>query len=247
MPVALRNYLESTAIEHGAEFKKDLTKSVTHLIARNTEGQKYKFATQWNIKVVTMKWFNDSIERGMVLEETLYHPLLPSEQQGAGAWNRSLPPPKEKTSSAEMSSNPRPRKLRRTASVKLEHQNENIWGDIVGAGFEGSDPKKPKTSQQSNGGSAPAKDRPVIQEAKSFASATTFAEVTEAQSGPRHQAPEPAAKSHEGSLHGCYFFIFGFSSKQVCIVAIQLPLTKRSLTLSRLVYCVNILCLTVLK
>ncbi|BCR89974.1 BRCT domain protein [Aspergillus chevalieri] len=215
--MALRNYLEDTATAHGAEFRKDLTKSVTHLVSRNTEGQKYKFATQWNIKVVTMKWFNDSIERGMVLEETLYHPLLPAEQQGAGAWNRSIPTFK-KTSSAETVSNPRPRKLRRMASAKLEHQNENIWGDIVGTGFEGSDPKKPKTNQQSSGGSAPAKNRPVLQEAKSFASATTFADATEAQPGPRKQSPEAAANSHKGFLHDCYFFIFGFSSKQTSVL-----------------------------
>jgi len=238
--VALRNHLEDTATAHGAEFRKDLTKSVTHLVSRNTEGQKYKFATQWNIKVVTMKWFNDSIERGMVLEETLYHPLLPAEQQGAGAWNRSIPTVRENTSSAETGSNPRPRKLRRMASAKLEHQNENIWGDIVGTGFEGSDPKKSKTSQQSNGGSAPAKDRPVLQEAKSFASATTFADTTEAQPAPRKQAPEPAANSHKGFLHGCYFFIFGFSSKQVRIVAIMVHGGKIRLTPCRQMCCASI-------
>lgn len=238
--VALRNYLEDTATAHGAEFRKDLTKSVTHLVSRNTEGQKYKFATQWNIKVVTMNWFNDSIERGMVLEETLYHPLLPAEQQGAGAWNRSIPAVKEKTSSAETGSNPRPRKLRRMASAKLEHQNENIWGDIVGTGFEGSDSKKSQTSQQTNGGSVPAKNRPVLQEAKSFASATTFADTTEAQPAPRKQAPEPAANSHKGFLHDCYFFIFGFSSKQVRIITVMTCRSELMLTLRRQVYCASI-------
>lgn len=216
--VALRSYIENTAAANGAEFKKDLTKNVTHLVARNVGGQKYKFATQWNIKVVTMKWFSDSIERGMALEETLYHPLLPAEQQGAGAWNRSVPAVKEKPSSTESSSNtsnPRPRKLRRIASAKLGNQNEGIWGDIVGTGFDNSDPKGSKTSQQKNDNSARAKDVPVIQEAKSFASATTFAE---AQSESRQQTTEPTANGPEGFLHGCYFSIFGFSSKQVRMI-----------------------------
>lgn len=213
MAVALRSYLCNTAGAYGAEFRKDLTKSVTHLVARNTEGEKYKFATQWNIKVVTIKWFNDSIERGMVLEETLYHPLLPPEQQGAGAWNRSVPPVREKTSSAENPSNPRPRKLRRIASVKLEHQNEGIWGDIVGTGFENSDQKGSKASQQKKNDPVLVKAAPVVQEAKSFASATPSVEPQSQQQ--RQQASDSATNSHEGFLHGCFFFIYGFSSKQV--------------------------------
>lgn len=212
--MALRSYICNTASACGAEFRKDLTKSVTHLVSRNAEGEKYKFATQWNIKVVTIKWFNDSIERGMVLEETLYHPLLPPEQQGAGAWNRSIPAIREKTSSAENPSNPRPRKLRRIASVKLEHQNEGIWGDIVGTGFENSDPRASKTSQQKKSGPVPAKAAPVVQEVKSFASATPSVEP-QSQQQQRQQAPDSAANSHEGFLHGCFFFIYGFSSKQV--------------------------------
>lgn len=130
--MAFREYAQAITVSNGGEFRKDLTKRVTHLVALNTEGQKYKFATQWNIKVVSVKWFMDSIDRGMALEETRYHPNLPEEQQGVGAWNRKLPPVKEKSQNSENSSNPRPRKLRRIASAKLGGQNEGIWGDIVG-------------------------------------------------------------------------------------------------------------------
>lgn len=210
MVVAFRNYIQATVDANGAEFKKDLTKNVSHLIARTAEGQKYKFATHWNIKVVSVKWFTDSIERGMALEEALYHPLLPEEQQGAGAWNRKLPPVKEKSQSSEKSSNPRPRKLRRIASAKLGDQNEGIWGDIVGTGFDNSAPKEPQANGQRHGVSAIPRVASVIQEVKSFASESSFAEAQ----GLHHQSSEPV-DAREGFLHGCFFFVHGFSNKQV--------------------------------
>ncbi|PTU25623.1 hypothetical protein P175DRAFT_0498721 [Aspergillus ochraceoroseus IBT 24754] len=211
--MAFRNHIQTNATAHGADFRKDLTKTVTHLVARSTEGEKYKFATQWNIKVVTVNWFTDCIERGMVLEETLYHPLLPAEQQGAGAWNRSITRVKEKPQENESSSNPRPRKLRRIASAKLGDQNEGIWGDIVGIGFEPGDFGRPKSSQQKND-SRKANNRPsVLQEAKSFASDTTFA----APSQPLQQ-PQEAAARQNGFLDDCFFLIHGFSSKQITVL-----------------------------
>ncbi|PWY94150.1 subunit of DNA polymerase II [Aspergillus sclerotioniger CBS 115572] len=207
----LRNHIQDTVTAHGAEFRKDLTKTITHLIARNTEGEKYKFATQWGIKIVTLKWYSDSLERGMVLEETLYHPLLPEEQQGAGAWNRLLPTPKPKVPENENPSNPRPRKLRRIASAKLGDQNEGIWGDIVGTGFDSSEPKRPRESQQRS--QSLIKSAFILQESRSFASETTFAEVQE-----RPQPSEAAVERRDGFLDGCYFFIHGFSTKQTNVL-----------------------------
>ncbi|KAL3254525.1 hypothetical protein ABHI18_008905 [Aspergillus niger] len=212
--MSLRNRIQDTVTAHGAEFRKDLTKNVTHLIARNTEGEKYKFATQWGIRIVTVKWFEDSLERGMVLEETLYHPLLPDEQQGAGAWNRSLPTPKPKVTNNENPSNPRPRKLRRIASAKLGDQNEGIWGDIVGTGFDSSDPRPSRESLQRT--QSLTKRPSILQESRSFASETTFAEVQEPLQPP---PPPPAAvERHEGFLGDCFFFIHGFSTKQTNVL-----------------------------
>ncbi|KAJ5690063.1 hypothetical protein N7462_004455 [Penicillium macrosclerotiorum] len=216
--MAFRMKMQETAIENGAEFRKDLTKSVTHLIARNTEGEKYKFATQWNIKVVTVKWFHECLERGMILEEEKYHPMLQLEEQGVGAWNRSLSTTKVQLGKARAgendgSSDLRPRKkLRRTASTKLVGQNENIWGDIIGAGFGASEMPEPGNDPFDDSESF-EKPRPAIQAAKSFASESTFTETLE----PRRQ-PEISAKSLEGFLSGCFFFISGFSSKQKSIL-----------------------------
>lgn len=213
MIVAYRNYIQDTAASNGADFRKDLTKNVSHLIAWNTEGEKYKFATQWNIKVVTLKWFTDSIERGMVLEETLYHPLLPQEQQGTGAWNRSVSAIKEKAPDSGNSSGPRPRKLRRIASTKLVDQNEGIWGDIVGAGLENNELRRSTNSQPKHNHSSMTRRASIIQEAKSFASETTFADAR----GSRPDTLEAKPTISNGFLDGCYFFIYGFSSKQVCL------------------------------
>lgn len=211
--------MHNDAEENGAVFRKDLTKSVTHLIARNTEGEKYRFATQWNIKVVTVKWFHDCLERGMILDEEKYHPLLPLEEQGVGAWNRSLPAARvqvgrERTASNDSPSNPRPRKkLCRTASTKLVGQNENIWGEIIGAGFlnETTEPANGETEEPDY-----QKPKPVIQAAKSFASETTFNENLD------NRQPEVPARVPKGFLDGCFFFIHGFSSKQVSGRALDL-------------------------
>lgn len=205
--------MHTDAVENGAEFRKDLTKSVTHLVARNIEGEKYRFATQWNIKVVTIKWFHDCLERGMILDEEKYHPSLPLEEQGVGAWNRTLSAAKgqigkERAAPNDGASNPRPRKkLRRTASTKLVGQNENIWGDIIGAGFLNNEPTEPKNGDTEQPDFE--KPKPIIQAAKSFASETTFNGTMDSRQ------PEMPAKAPRGFLDGSYFFIHGFSSKQV--------------------------------
>ncbi|QQK40420.1 BRCT [Penicillium digitatum] len=206
-----RAYMQKTTEENGAEYRKDLTKTVTHLIARNSEGEKYKFATQWNIKVVSVKWFTDSIERGMILDEQKYHPLMPPTEQGIGAWNRSSPterePLRRDSTTKENSLNPRPRKLRRIASTKLVDQNESIWGDIVGTGFDNNETTGPQ--RNTHGHEPPEASKPVIQAYQSFASETTFSESTQSR------LPRPAAPSKDhGFLHATYFFINGFTSKQ---------------------------------
>ncbi|KAJ5782712.1 hypothetical protein N7457_004486 [Penicillium paradoxum] len=209
-----RAHMQKTTEANGAEYRKDLTKTVTHLIARTSEGDKYKFATQWNIKVVSVKWFEDSIERGMILDEQKYHPLIPPEEQGVGAWDRSLPAEREPSRSdnpsiKENPLNPRPRKLRRIASTKLVDQNESIWGDIVGTGFENNGTGGAKQTPQGRG-EAP---KPVIQAYQSFASETTLSESAEA-----HIPPPVAPSKDNGYLHLTYFFIDGFSPKQTKIL-----------------------------
>ncbi|KAI9375263.1 BRCT domain-containing protein [Aspergillus egyptiacus] len=211
--MALRDYIRKNAKLHGSDFRADLTKTATHLIAYSAEGKKYKAATQWEVKVVSLKWFTDCIERGMMLDENLYHPLLPAEQQGVGAWNRSLPAVRPRPPETENSANPRPRKLRKIASAKLGDQNENIWGDIVGIGYETAEPRPSREERQASF-ERRKREASVLQIAKSFVSETTAAAPSQ---GPE-QAPEPAADSRNGFLDGCYFLIHGFSSKQTGVL-----------------------------
>jgi DNA replication regulator DPB11 len=113
-----------------------LTKQITHLISFRTEGQKYKAAKNWGLKIVSMEWVRDSLERGMILDEKLYDPCLPPDERGKGAWDKTKPKrtslgkrPREDSTGLEGGK----RKIRRTASTKLNSQHDGLWGDIVGA------------------------------------------------------------------------------------------------------------------
>lgn len=88
------------------------------------------------MKIVSLEWFEQSLERGMVLEETLYNPTLPTEQRGMDAWIRiekPSPAPGKRMRDAEQSQplNPNRRKLRRAASTKLGYQSDAIWAGIT--------------------------------------------------------------------------------------------------------------------
>ncbi|KAF4624164.1 hypothetical protein G7Y89_g14009 [Cudoniella acicularis] len=123
---------------NGAAYEGDLTRHITHLISFRTEGAKYKAAKTWRIRIVSIEWLRDSLERGMILDEKLYDPVLPLEERGKNAWDKTKP---KRTSLGKRSRDENStgteagkRKLRRTASAKLNSQSERIWGDIVGAG-----------------------------------------------------------------------------------------------------------------
>lgn len=77
----------------------------------------------------------------MVLDETLYHPTLPVEARGVGAWDRKqYPSPTlgKRTRDADhvLPLKPFRRKLRRAASTKMGNQSEALWAGITAAGLE---------------------------------------------------------------------------------------------------------------
>lgn len=92
-------------------------------------------AKRWNLQIVALKWVEDSIERGMILDEAFYDPTLSPEDIGKGAWTkrelRPKPRAKRPRDPATNANNPR-RKLRKTASMKLNSQRDNMWGEILG-------------------------------------------------------------------------------------------------------------------
>ncbi|KAH0559969.1 hypothetical protein GP486_003509 [Trichoglossum hirsutum] len=146
-----RQKLQELVIANGAEYRADLTKQVTHLMAKKPEGKKYHYATLWGLSIVTTEWLRDSLERGMTLDENEYSHSIPLEERGKNAWIRRT------TSGTCLGKRSRGdgeddaildgqfggrRKLRRTTSQKLGSQNVRIWDDIIGGGFEGKGQQK---------------------------------------------------------------------------------------------------------
>ncbi|KAL2075597.1 hypothetical protein VTL71DRAFT_540 [Oculimacula yallundae] len=188
---------------NGATYEGDLTKSITHLISFRTEGAKYKAAKTWKLKIVSIEWVRDSLERGMILDEKLYDPALPLHERGKDAWDKTAP--KRRTSLGKRSreeSNTSldggKRKLRRTASTKLSTQNEQIWGDIVGGGAGGSVAQVNRSGQWGTSDEEPAKSR--IQLAN-----TGIQKPNQSmQSTIENQRPL------DGIFSGCRFYTHGF-------------------------------------
>ncbi|CRG84453.1 DNA topoisomerase 2-binding protein 1-A [Talaromyces islandicus] len=221
--ISYRNYLQETTIANGAEFRKDLTKNVTHLIAQEPSGQKYKFATQWKIKVVTGKWFSDSLERGMILDETRYDPLLSAEEQGVGAWNRSNSAASSKREKPTDFANTRTRKLRRVASSKLGNQNEGIWGDIMGGGFETTESNLSISISSKAGDNASGEETQPNPKDENLGHGNS---LNQESTPPFAEQP---LKEMNGFLQNCYFFIHGFSSKQVDVLRHHLTMNGAQL------------------
>ena len=131
--VVYRKELEDAINNNSGDYRGNLTKDVTHLVAKEASGQKYNFALQWGITTVAVEWLEQSLERGMILDETLYQLSVPPGDRGRNAWirrsnsNTSLG---KRTREDEVVP-PNARKLRRTASARLSSQNVGLWSELV--------------------------------------------------------------------------------------------------------------------
>ncbi|WYZ39741.1 hypothetical protein EsH8_IV_000082 [Colletotrichum jinshuiense] len=175
---------------NGGAYTGDLTKRVSHLIVYKPEGKKYKAARAWNIRTVSLEWLDQSVERGMILDEQCFDPVLPAEEQGQGAWNRANPKrvalgKRSRSGVVEGGQ----RKLRKTASMKLSSQRDTLWGDILGS--------KPSAESPAPGDRA---DR---------------IEVQDSGIHDRMVQPDPDA----GIFSNCDFFMEGFESWKAKILA----------------------------
>lgn len=213
--LGFRAQLQQKIDKEGGKYTGDLTKHVTHLIVYKAEGKKYQYAMQWQKQIVTLQWLKDSLERGMQLDETKYHPSIAPEDQGKGAWN------KEAKYANQLGKRSRPqepvvepsRKLRRTASAKFSSQNDEIWADIY---------RKPGTEQQAREPLRPSKSMPAIRppternagNAESVKPSGRKA-VTDHETQPtNHRTSE---LSH-GFLDGCYFVLDSFDARKTGIL-----------------------------
>ena len=200
---------------NGGLYTGDLTKRVTHLIVYKPEGRKFHAAKSWGVVTVSVEWVYDSVARGLILDEKLYDPFLPQEQRGAGAWNKQ----RSRVSSLgkrlrenHATREEGKRKLRKTASMKLNSQRDNLWGDILG---------KPQTSEPA----APAPTT-VTQQVPTKAATlppTHTTQPTQPAAGRSLDTQGSKLSSfgvHEDSaiFASCCFYVHGFSAQKTEIL-----------------------------
>lgn len=184
---------------HGGNYSGSLDKTATHLIIREPTGKKYLAARKWQQHIVVPEWVEDSIKRGMILDESCYDPHLPREEIGRGAWvkreirRKSLGKRLREAAEAQVESGRR--KLRKTASMKLNSQRDNMWGDILGQ----------QASANQSGVSLQAEDptQPLPSDSMLRREVSVKDSLGEANQGP------------SGIFASCLFHIFGFPRKHV--------------------------------
>ncbi|KAI4845770.1 hypothetical protein E4T44_05438, partial [Aureobasidium sp. EXF-8845] len=137
-----RQHIIEKIRDNGAHYHGDLTREVTHLIVAKPKGAKYERAKSWNIKTISLNWLDQSLERGMAVEESLYHPLMPLEDQGRGAFVRGYERPpvlgkrQRRGSATKTQEEIGKRKMRRTTSAKLADHSQNMMTSFLSLGGE---------------------------------------------------------------------------------------------------------------
>lgn len=192
-----RTEIAEKITSNGGRHTDDLMRSCTHLIVYKPEGKKYSAAKQWGVSTVTVEWLDQSIARGMILDETKFDPLLSPEEIGVGAWTkkdfqRTSLGKRSRSTTGEGDAGTR--KLRRTASVKLNSQRQNLWGSILGRSDsrEYSFAKEPEAE-------APAPRTKVKEETK----------------------PEPTMVPQQkgGIFSECIFYVSGFNTQRTHVLS----------------------------
>ena len=212
-----RSDIQEAVNSNGGQYHGDLTKQVSHLIAAVPSGKKYEYAGQWGIKIVAIEWLHHSLRRGMALDETLYSPTMRPEERGVGAMT-TLHRTGSSTSLGKRKAGERPpgpsgvegkRKLRRTASSKIESQNSGIWDDMgtakdvqAHAGAEWEDGMKMNWHRRTDSGIGEG--------------------LNEAQDGNIPPAERPQTETGTETpqedyalFHECSFLAVGFNARQV--------------------------------
>jgi len=136
----------------------------------------------------------------MILDETLYDPVLPQEQRGVGAWDKTKPGRtslgKRSREDSVASMDGGKRKLRRTASTKLSSGNDSLWADISGSSMV---PQVMRSGVwESIDDQAPIKDNAAQRKEPAQASSNVL-------------VPSPTVT---GPFSGCRFYLEGFAAKK---------------------------------
>ena len=218
--VVYRKKLEDLINDNGGDYRGNLTKDITHLIAKEPSGAKYSFAAQWGIKTVSVEWLEHSLERGMILEESLYHLLLPPLERGRNAWIRksfttiSL----GKRARDDEITPPNARKLRRTASARLSTHNVGLWSEINSGQVKAEDIKVEAWDEPEKEMAVPRKspDAGQLKLSESGQIADGSHVLKRSQSEVNLSSILCKAPQHEGLFHAKTFLLRGFDKKKVC-------------------------------
>ncbi|KAI0873303.1 hypothetical protein GGS24DRAFT_399090 [Hypoxylon argillaceum] len=201
----VRAMIEDKVKTNGGEYVADLSRRVTHLIVCKPEGKKYNAARKWNICCVSVEWLHDSVERSMILNEECYDPTLPPEERGKGAWTRRdfrrISLGKRAREDSIVSAEAGRRKLRKSASVRMNSQSTNLWGDILDRSA-GDLSRSDDAPRESSAPAAPITTDPA-------------ASTTETRRPIGQPLPEPPSDREwpalrKGVFWGCRFFVHGF-------------------------------------
>ncbi|KAL3380610.1 hypothetical protein AABB24_000987 [Solanum stoloniferum] len=81
-----RQLLRNLCFTIGAKFVEKLTKKVTHLLCKFTDGPKYEAACKWGIQPVTCEWIYECINQNKIVSADPFYPKeVTSEDRDAGA------------------------------------------------------------------------------------------------------------------------------------------------------------------
>jgi len=173
------------------------------------------------MKIISLDWFEQSLERGMVLEEALYNPTLPTEERGKDAWVRiEHPSPAlgKRTREAEQPQplNPNRRKLRRAASTKLGIQGDALWAEIITpSGDQGKNEEDEWKEDNLFKQTTPHEDSLAILANNDETPHFDDAEETTTQTPAAAPSRPPELDRGEGIFQGCIIVIHGFSLDKV--------------------------------
>ncbi|KKO99626.1 hypothetical protein THAR02_08272 [Trichoderma harzianum] len=203
-----RDQIAEMIMQNGGRYTGDLTRRCSHLIVSKPEGKKFTAAKSWGVHTVTLDWLEQTVARGMILEETKFDPLLPLEEQGVGAWVKKDPKRSalgKRARSAVLNGGPDEgmRKLRKTASMKLSSQRNDLWGDILGR----------SASREYSFAHENPPGAPTLGPDPAAASAEAPVPISEVPTQPGYSLQED-----QGVFANCVFVVHGFPQQRATIL-----------------------------
>ncbi|KAJ3187995.1 DNA topoisomerase 2-binding protein 1 [Gaertneriomyces sp. JEL0708] len=146
-PTVERQGIRELVTKYGGIFAPGLTDDCTHLIAEAPTGAKYEQAFKWNVQVVTIEWFNESVDTRISAEEDQYRLEDGNADDVGRTVNEDV---MEGGGSGE--SNVKPPNLRRTTSSFAQLTYLDPCNVFLGDGFSEEEVRELKRIVRHGGG-----------------------------------------------------------------------------------------------